>query len=135
MWITEIQPRTNADLLGAKAALSDKINSETAEPMSAFVMFACHGGEAGGTMSFSDGGERGTARVVGGKAGDNAFEHPGAAEVQAIEMRELGIAAIADDDGSEPVAARGTRQIRQEGGEPAREFGRRQHAEIGRAHV
>ena len=94
MWITEIQPRTNADLLGAKAALSDKINGEAAEPMSAFVMFARHGRETGATMGFGDSGERGTARIVGGKSGDNSFEHPGAAQVQTVEMRELRVARI-----------------------------------------
>ena len=53
--------------LGAKAALSDTINSEAAEPMSAFVIFARHGRETGATMGFGDSGERGTARIIGGE--------------------------------------------------------------------
>ena len=62
--------------------------------MAAFVMFARHRGQSGATMRFSGGGERWPARVLRWERGKNSFKHPRAAQIQSIEVRELGVARI-----------------------------------------
>jgi len=72
--------------------------------------------------------ERLDARVALGQAFGDAFEHPRAAEIQAIEMRELRIGRIRDDDGPQPLCGTADRgNVRQKSAEPPREFDGRQN--------
>ena len=79
-------------------------------------------------MRFSGRGERGRAGVVCRQAGDNPLQHPGAAQVQAVEVRELRIARIGRDGDREPVRLRRRWQLRQEFFQPLRELRRREDA-------
>jgi hypothetical protein len=70
--------------------------------MTAFVMISSDSGKAGGSV-FTSGSFHGlTARIVRFESGSDALEHPGAAEIEAIEMSEFSIASIRGDGGEEP---------------------------------
>src|SRR5256885_15428521 len=62
------------------------------------------------------------ARIVSWKRGENSFQHPGAAQVQAVEMRQLWIARVGRNGDGQPIAFRRYRDLRQGITEPFREF-------------
>ena len=70
------------------------------------------------------GAERGDARVAFRQARGHALEHPRPAQVEAVEVGELGVGRVGDDPGLEPAGRAVLRQARQEAGEPARVLGR-----------
>src|SRR5882757_2346980 len=89
--------RRNCGFLFLDAAPRREIHRKTSEPMSAFVVRACDCCESGALMLISRRVQRVPAQIVLRKRRGDSLEHPRAAQVQAIEMRELRIARIGRD--------------------------------------
>jgi len=73
-----------------------QVHGERAEPVAAFVVFACNGGQRGVTMALGRGQERSNPRVIRAEPVRDAFEHPGSAEIEAIQVRQLRVGTVCD---------------------------------------
>ena len=82
--------------------MGEVVDGEGAEPMAALVVLAGDADQAGLLVGLGGGLQGGDAAVAGGEAGGDALEHPGAAEVQAVDVGQLRVGAIGDDAGGEP---------------------------------
>ena len=60
-------------------------------------MLARHLGECGVTVNVGYGQQCATATIVASQAVRNPFQHPGPAEIQAVDVSELRVGAIGDD--------------------------------------
>src|SRR5262245_1003071 len=75
---------------GPETAPGGKIGREAAEPVAPLVVLAGDGRQPPLAMQERRAPDGGEPRVAGGQAGGDPLEHPGAAQVQSVEMRELG---------------------------------------------
>src|SRR3972149_3192188 len=82
-----------------QTATANQVHGEAAEPVAALVVLAGDRAQAGGTVSHSRGAERGDPGVVVRQAGGDPLPHPGAGEVEAVEVRELAVGGVGDNGG------------------------------------
>ena len=100
-----IRPRSLA------AGVRRQIGGEGAEPVAALVVLAGHGGQAAAACAAAAACSARDAPVARRQPDGDALEHPRAAQVEAVEVRELGVGAVGDDARGEPrrVRRRGMR--------------------------
>ena len=91
-------------------------------------MLAGRAREPDRAVGFGRGGKRRAVRVALGQRGDDALEHPGATQVQAVEVRELAIRRVGTRHRREPARGLLPRRLGQETLEPRGELRRREHA-------
>ncbi len=121
--------RTEHRQRGEGSPLSgDQVDGEAPEPVPALVMLAGHGSEAGPAVARRRGAQRGGPGVGRGQAGRDPLQHPGAREVEAVEVGELAVRGVGDRLRFEPGDGAVARKPRQESAQPGGEIARRQHA-------
>lgn len=115
---------------GSDSAPCHQVCGKCTEPVGAGVVFAGDAGEAGLRVGCGGVVEHFDFRLGGLPGGGDAFEHPGAGEVKAVEVREFAVGGVGAADGCD---REGNTKGRQSAFEPIREvFGRHDAAhEVG----
>ena len=114
--------------LRRQPSAGDQVDREAAEPVTALVVLAGDRAQARGAVGGSGRAQRGDPGVGVRQPGGDPLEHPGAREVEAVEVGELAVGGIGHDRRLQPGARSVERQAREERTEPGGERGRRQHA-------
>ena len=94
-------PESRDSCRAARAA--QQVDGKAAEPVPALVVLARDRGQRGIRMDHCLGFERCTARIAGRQTRFDAAQHPGAAQVEAVDVGELRVLAVRHDAGLEPV--------------------------------
>src|SRR5438045_9677705 len=105
-----------------------EIHRKTSQPVSAFVMLAGDGGESGALVLLGCCGDCAKTLLAMWQTGGNSPEHPGAAEVESVKMRKLGIARIGRNHRLHPASIFCPRNLRQESLQPVGEVAAGQNA-------
>src|SRR6056297_1287722 len=71
-----------------------QVNRETGQPVAALVVRVADTGKPGFGVALGRFKQRDASGIVGGQARGDAPQHPGTAEVQAVEMGQLAVAAV-----------------------------------------
>ncbi len=100
------------------APVGGEVDGEAAEPVAPLVVLARDFGEPLRCVRGRGSADRGEARIAFGKPGSDPVEHPGAAEVEAVEVGQLGISGIGHDRGLEPGGGSAVRDAGEESREP-----------------
>src|SRR6202790_3865742 len=98
-----------------------QIHGESAQPVTPLVMLAGHGGQGGLPMAYRQGSQYRDPAITFLKSLRDTLEHPGAAQVEAIDVGKLGVGAIGHHGRSQPMWAGLRRNARQEARQPAAE--------------
>ena len=92
----------NADAVPLEPAAREQVDGERPQPVAALVVLAGDANEAGVAMRAGGSLQRRDPPVARWQARSDALEHPGAAQVEAVDVGQLGITAVGDDARPQP---------------------------------
>src|SRR5579862_9192021 len=94
--------------------LRREIHRKGPEPVAAFVMLSGNKGQRCVRMLSGGGEQRRDACIPGRQSVRDTLEHPGTAEVEPVDMGELGIGPVSDHTGRQPRRTHVAWNLRQE---------------------